>query len=103
MRACRKDWEHGIWPPLITSTLFGVVGIYTVVATAQFAGNGMCLVSLTSLLFHSTYTTWTRRIDLSSNVLAVAYFSIFDWRWYYWGAVPALIGGYLCTVMAGDR
>ena len=94
LKAERHAYRGRLYPPMVTSLLFGLLGIYTLWATGQLAGAGMCVVSLTSLAYHSRYTPWTRRIDLASNIALVIYFGVFDWRWYYTLCVPALVGGY---------
>ena len=78
-------------PPLVGACLFGLVGVYTILATDQTApGMGMLLVCATSVAYHSTYSRTTRQLDIASNVGLCAYFSLFDWRWYFALFVPWL-------------
>ena len=93
-----KEDHHGIWPPLVTAVVFGLLGTYTIFFTGQFVGYGMWSVCLTSLVYHSSYTLATRVLDISCNCLLFWYFCIFDWRWYYLFAAPFLAGGWTFTL-----
>ena len=81
-------------PPLVGACLFGLVGVYTMLTGQTAPGLGMLLVCATSVGYHSTYNTTMRQLDIASNVALCAYFSLFDWRWYFALFVPWLALGW---------
>mgnify|MGYP001226321493 CR=1 FL=1 len=86
-----------IHPPLVTSYCFGLVGLFTYMTGQYIVSYGMMIVCFTSVLYHSTYTCFTRWLDMCCNVIMVIYFFIFDFRRYYILCVPLLTLGWVVS------
>lgn len=70
---------------VVTSALFGCIGMYIISQNTQnVTGYGMCIVSFTSLLYHTTYHPVLRVVDYTSNVTLGLFFLCQPTYFGYW-------------------
>ena len=88
---------------VLSSFLFGCIGVYIIHTTNRVVGYGILLVSITSLLYHNTYHPILRYIDNGSNLCLGCFFllqqgvSFSNWLTrMFWGCIAML--GYVNTL-----
>lgn len=85
---------------VLSSVLFGVIGACIINESNRLVGYGMCVVCVTSILYHSTYNSIMRYIDYGSNLSLGLYFilqkNVLFTNWFVrllWGFL-AMYGNY---------
>lgn len=68
----------------MSSTLFLLMGNYLIQKRTDLVGYGVSLVGCTSILYHSTYHSAFKTIDVCSNVILGTYFLLQSTPFVHW-------------------